>query len=82
MGSVICLNQAGGMVRLTEWSMLKRKDHDILDSFDWERSRVTGESFAYDDLDAPNIVIRILVILGKQLTAKRRETETVGLASF
>lgn len=55
--------------------MLKRKRNNILDSLDRYSEGVPRETFAYDDLDASNVVGWAPVVLTKEFAAERREFE-------
>ncbi len=60
--------------------MLEREGHNILDSLDWGRERVTGKPLADDDLDAPDVIPRPPVVLKQELSAEVREPQPLELA--
>lgn len=60
--------------------MLKGECNDILDSFDRDGQGVSRETFAYDDLDAAQLVGRAPVVLAKQFATERRKLELFQLA--
>lgn len=70
------------LVDATEWCMLKRECHNILDSLKGHRRRVTGETFADDNLDAADIIRCAPVIVLEQLLSKYWEPHGFGFAAL
>jgi hypothetical protein len=56
--------------------VLKGENHDVFDSLDRSRERVSRESLADDDLDAANVITRVPVALEQQLATKLGESQT------
>jgi hypothetical protein len=60
--------------------MLERERHNVLDSFNRGRQRVTGKPLADDNLDASDVVSRPPMVLEQQFAAKMGEPQTLELA--
>lgn len=48
---------------LTQWCVLEREGHDVLDSLDGVCRRVSWEAFADDNLDSTNVIAGAPMIL-------------------
>ena len=56
--------------------MLKTEDNNVLDALDWDRERVPRKAFTDDDLDAPDIIDGVPVVLAENLFAELWKPES------
>lgn len=60
--------------------MLKTEDNNVLDALDWDRERVPRKAFTDDDLDAPDIIDGVPVVLAENLFAELWKPESFVFA--
>ena len=81
-GHARSVRQAGEGERPTQWGMLEGESHDVLDSFERQRNRVSQERLADDNFDTTNIVCRAPEALVKQFLSEFGELQGLEVTAL